>query len=266
MSGELSNYGEAALLDHLLKNTAFTPPTNCYFGISRADPGDDGTTIDEPTGEGSYARVQIVGATGWDAASGRQITNNGEYAFPQVTSAINGATHIVLFDAATNGNYLGKAAITADFEVGSIPTIEDGAFVLGWATGGLSTYAANKLLEHYVGKSTYSQLTNLYAFLSEGSPGDDFSGVNEPSGNGYARVAANSWTAVSAGAADNSALIQFPKATGDWRSGNNLTYAGLYDASSAGNGLVYFALTTAVAINTNERPQFAIGDFNFTID
>lgn len=270
MSGELSNYAEDGLLEHLLKGTAFPFAAQVrYFGIHVGDPTDTGAGGAEASG-GTYARVQILG-TGWNTASGRAITNNGDYAFAEMTTQITGATHWTLWDASSAGNYLGKAAIPGgpvDFEIGSTPTIPDGTFSIGWNSGGLSDFAANALCGHLALKAEYDpSLTGLFAFLSEGNPGDSFSGIQEPSGNGYARPdVTSSFLPVSGGATDNDVLIQFNKATGDWRSGNTLTHAGLYDAITAGNPLVYFALTTGVAINANERPQFAIGDFNFTID
>jgi hypothetical protein len=268
MAGELGDFAENGLLDHLLKGTAFPfAGQTRHFAISRADPGDNGATADEPTGEGNYVRISINGAE-WNAAAGRQITNNVDKSFPVLTSAINGATHWMLFDASTGGNYLGKAAIpgTPNFEIGSSPTIEAGTFVAGWQTGGLATPFSNQLLDHLMVKTEFSQLANLYAFLSEGSPGDDFAGVAEPSSNGYARVIANVWDATAAGATQNTNAVTFPKATGDWRTGNNLTFFGLYDALTAGNGVVYGPLDAAVAVNNNERPRWDVGQFAFTID
>lgn len=268
MAGELSNYGESGLFAHLLKGTAFPFAAQVrYFGISAGDPTDDGSGNSEAHG-GAYARKAITGAQ-WDAASGRQSINNVDVTFDQITVQITGATHWTFWDASSGGNYLGKAAIPGapvNFEVGSTPIIESGTFVIAFNSGGLSTYAANLLLDHYVVKTEFTQLANLYAFLSEGNPGDDFSGVTEPVGNGYARVVANTWTESPQATFSNTSQLNFPKATGDWRLGNNLAYCGLYDALTVGNGLCYGALGTAQAINTNERPYFAAGGFAMTID
>lgn len=56
-------------------------PTNWFVGLSRADPNDDGTGFNEPTGIGSYARVQVVNnVTNFPAATtsaGRTTQKNG---------------------------------------------------------------------------------------------------------------------------------------------------------------------------------------------
>ena len=111
---------------------------------------------------------------------------------------------------------------------------------------GISTYLANKLLDHQVGKTSYTMPT-VYVGLSSTTPTATGTNVTEPSSGSYARVATSgtTWNAASAGSLTNATGIAFPTATGDWLSAANLTHAVLYDASSGGNFLGFSALATA---------------------
>ncbi len=275
MAGELSDAAEIGLLDHLVLGAAYPFGSEVrYLGFHVGDPGEDGQSGTEASGSG-YARVAVVGAD-WNAATGRQIDNNGDIEFPAViTTDLTGNTHWTLWNHATlgaAGNYLGKAAMPSSpvtFEVGATPTIEDATLVLAWNSGGLSNYAAAALLEHLVVKTQMTQ-PSCFAFLSSADPTDSFGSVNEPTigTNAYARALGASafGTGAAAGAKDNDAIILFPKATGQWLSGTPLTHAGLYDAASGGNPLAYFVLSSPISVDANERPRFPVGDFNFTIN
>jgi hypothetical protein len=70
--------------------------------------------------------------------------------------------------------------------------------------GSFSNYLENELLDHVFGAAAYSAPATLYVGLSTADPTDDDSGLAEPSGNGYARVAvtnnATNFPAASGGA------------------------------------------------------------------
>ncbi len=53
----ISNYYEDMILNHMIRNQAFTPPSAIYVSLHTADPGETGTS--EVTG-GSYARQVIT--------------------------------------------------------------------------------------------------------------------------------------------------------------------------------------------------------------
>jgi hypothetical protein len=66
-----SNYLENKLLDHAFRNTSYTPPSAVYVALSTADPGEDGSTIAEPSGN-NYARVAATfGAASAGTIKGR---------------------------------------------------------------------------------------------------------------------------------------------------------------------------------------------------
>jgi len=105
-----SDYLELELLDHLFGKGAYTPPT-IYVAASTADPDEDGSGVSEPSGNG-YARVQTSGVT-YNAASGGSLTSAAAIEWPEATGAWGTITHIALYDAATNGNFLGGGALAA---------------------------------------------------------------------------------------------------------------------------------------------------------
>lgn len=129
-----------------------------------------------------------------------------------------------------------------------------------------STYLANKLLDHTVGKTSYTMPTN-YMGLSSTTPTTAGANVTEPSSGAYARVATSgtSWNAASAGAVTNSATLTFPTATADWVAGANLTYGVAFDASTSGNLLYFGALTTAKPVLNGDTVSIAPGGVSISL-
>jgi len=133
-----SNYTAQALLNSLFGNTsnfgALASVPTIYVGLSSTAPTETGTNVTEPS-TGSYARVQTAN-TDWAAATSADpsvVANDEIVTFPQADADwLAGAdlTHFVLYDAATNGNFLGAGALdtakpvldgdTASFAVGDL--------------------------------------------------------------------------------------------------------------------------------------------------
>ena len=120
--------------------------------------------------------------------------------------------------------------------------------------------------------------TNVYFALLTAAL-SDAGGGTEVTGGSYARVnmpttttnfdntqQANT-TAVSSGTSGttrNSVAITFPAPTANW---GVATHIGVYDAASAGNLLLWNALTASKTINNGDpAPAFAINAFTFQID
>ncbi len=101
--GSFSDYTEDALLNHLFGKGDYTPPT-IYVGLSTADPGDNGTELSEPTGNG-YARVETAAAD-WNVATGGLLNNANTILFGPATGDWGTLTHFALFDAVTAGHLL----------------------------------------------------------------------------------------------------------------------------------------------------------------
>jgi hypothetical protein len=121
---QASDYLEDKLLDHVLRNTAFTSPTTVYVGLftegdsagQNTDLLEEGTLTNEVSGNG-YTRK----AATFSAASGGSITTSGNITFDPASGGNWGTiTHIAILDASTLGNVLFYGALTTS------KTIEDG--------------------------------------------------------------------------------------------------------------------------------------------
>ena len=124
----MSDYLENKLVDHILRNTAFTMPTTIYVGLYTAAPSDAGGGT-EVTG-GSYARVQVgpsVSAwlstngttSGASSGTGGVTSNAADITFPAPSANWGVVTHFGIFDAITTGNLIMWAALTASKTVNS---------------------------------------------------------------------------------------------------------------------------------------------------
>lgn len=114
-----SNYLEKKILDHVFGKTAFTAPANIFAGLSTADPGDDGSTLAEPSGN-NYSRVSTAPAD-WNAATlgAGTLTNLNAVTFPVASGSWGTVTHLALFDASSGGNLLYKGALTPSQAIGN---------------------------------------------------------------------------------------------------------------------------------------------------
>ena len=101
-----TDYLEQKILNHVLRNIAYTPPAAVYLALfSNATTDAGGGT--ELSGLG-YARQQAT----FGAPSGNQVQNSSQITFPIATgtwSVTNGA----IFDAPTGGNMLYHGPLTA---------------------------------------------------------------------------------------------------------------------------------------------------------
>ncbi len=102
----LSNYLENAVLNHVLRNTAYTQPASLHVGLFTAAPSDTGGGT-EVTG-GAYARQ----AATFGAASNGSSSNTADLTFPVATASWGTVSHLAIFDAATGGNLLWHGALS----------------------------------------------------------------------------------------------------------------------------------------------------------
>ena len=125
----------------------------------------------------------------------------------------------------------------------------------------------NEVLDHVFGNAAYSAPATLYVALSTSDPLDSNSGLAEPAGNGYARVAVvnnlTNWPAAAGGLKSNGTAITFPLATGAW---GTITHFAILDDPTAGNQLGHGVLTNTRVVGDGDQPRFAIGEFDITLD
>ena len=108
--GAFSNYIEDKIVEHFLRNNPTTPPVTVYVGLFETDPGE--ATAGTETAYINYAR-QTATWTALDANG--QTKNAATLTFPANGNAAASVTitHLCLFDAATAGNRLFYAALSA---------------------------------------------------------------------------------------------------------------------------------------------------------
>jgi hypothetical protein len=129
-----------------------------------------------------------------------------------------------------------------------------------------TTYLANKLLDHQLGKAAFTMPT-IYVAMSSTTPAIAGTGVTEPSGGAYARVAtsAATWNSAAAGSTSNALAITFPTASADWLAAANLTYGVLYDAVTAGNCIGYGVLSVPKNVLNGDTASIAVGGITVTL-
>lgn len=145
-------------------------------------------------------------------------------------------------------------------------------------SGSMSDYLENKLIDALLRGQAYTMPATTYWSLYTACP-TDAGGGTEVTGGSYARVAvtsslanwagtqsAGSTTASSGtgGTTSNNGAVTFPAPTAAW---GVVTCFGGFDAASAGNLLIWAALTTNKTINNGDAaPSFAAGSLTFQVD
>ena len=107
-----TNFLETEILDHVFAGAAYTAPSTKYIGLFTAAPGETGGGT-EVSGNG-YTRKAMAFAT-----SGATTSNNAAVEFPTATGTWGTITHVGIFDAATSGNLMVYATLTASKTVAS---------------------------------------------------------------------------------------------------------------------------------------------------
>lgn len=133
----------------------------------------------------------------------------------------------------------------------------------------LSNTYDQKCLNDIFGGTDMAPPATLYFGLSTTAPAKDATGVTEPSGLGYARVAmtnnATNFPAATSSAGvttkQNGTVITFPQASGSWGTPG---YWVVYDAASTGTLIAYGTITTPKAIGNGDTPSFSANGIQIT--
>jgi hypothetical protein len=97
-----TDYLENKIIDHILRNQAFTPPAAVYVGLFTTNPtADTGAGGTECSGT-SYVRKSLA----LDAGNAGATSNTSEVAFPTAGSNWGSITGFGVWDAASSGNLL----------------------------------------------------------------------------------------------------------------------------------------------------------------
>jgi hypothetical protein len=257
----ISDYLETKILNHVLRNTAYTTPgTAVYVSLHTADPTDAGTGT-EVSGT-AYARVQV---TAWDVPASRATQNTNAITWSAAGSNWGTVTHIGIWDALTTGNMLFYGQLTPSKAVGTGATFSIGAGDLDVTLdGAFSNYLSHALLSHILRNTAYtSPGTSVYVALYTASPTQADSGT-EVSGSSYARVQVTAWDAPGAtdGATQNTNAITFATPSGSWGA---VTHTGIRDALTTGNLLFWGAVGASFTPTSGDTVQFAAGALDVTV-
>lgn len=116
-----SDYLEDKLLDHVLRNTAYTSPTTVYVALFTSDDStgltaenlEAGTITNECTG-GAYTRQTAT----FDAISGGSTSNSSNLTWTTASDGNWGTiTHVAVMDASSAGNVLFYGALDTAREI-----------------------------------------------------------------------------------------------------------------------------------------------------
>lgn len=131
-----------------------------------------------------------------------------------------------------------------------------------------SNYLENKVLDHVLRNTAYSQPSGLYVGLFTGSAlanleAGTLTDEVSDSGTAYARKAIT-FGAASNGSSSNSATVTFDAATADW---GTITAIAIMDGTTVGsdNVLFYGNLTTAKLIENGDTLQFVTNNVTVSL-
>jgi hypothetical protein len=130
-----------------------------------------------------------------------------------------------------------------------------------------TNYLELKLLDLVLGEIAFTSPATVYLALHTADP-TEVGNVAEVSGNAYARVAvtnnATNFPAASGGSKSLNVDQTFPTPTpAGW---GVVTHFSIWDASSAGNCLIYGALTASKTINAGDVVKFTATNLTVTMD
>ena len=103
----MTDYLEDNLLNHVLRNTAFTSPTTVYVALFTTATNDAGGGTE--VAGGSYARQAIT----FSVPTGGVTSNTAIVTFPTASAGWGTITHFAIFDAVSGGNMLYHGALAA---------------------------------------------------------------------------------------------------------------------------------------------------------
>lgn len=267
----LTAYGQKKLGDLVLGIAAWTMPTT-RLGIFRESPGENGSLTSEFTG-GSYARQALAAAMGAADATTGISTSSSAITFPSNTanhgfagwvgildSATLGAGNVIAYTQLSNGRVINNGDPAVVIDAGRLVFS-----IVGAVSIMLTSYAMKKLVDHALGKSSYS-LPTVYMGLLGSNPTIAGTQSSEVGVGAYVRrLLTSSMDAVDAtsGLTTNNADIEFPDPTANYP---DVNYAFGADAISAGNMLFATQLPSTLDINAGAAPVvFPAGSIDFGI-
>ena len=102
-----TNFLETEILDHVFAGAAYTAPGTKYLALFTAIADGEAGSVTELSGS-AYARQTVAFTT-----SGNTTSNNAAVEFPTATGSWGTVTHVGVYDAASSGNLMAYATLSA---------------------------------------------------------------------------------------------------------------------------------------------------------
>jgi hypothetical protein len=132
--------------------------------------------------------------------------------------------------------------------------------------GSINDGTETRILDHIVGKTSYTMPGTVYLALFTTAV-NDAGGGTECTGGSYARklTAGSDWVAASAGASSNATVITFVTPTGSWGTATHFAIMASVSGTTAADYIGWSDLTTSQAIGTGNTVSFAIGALTLSL-
>ena len=245
----MSNYLRNELLDHLTGVGAYTAPASLHVQVHTGDPGADGTN--------NLSEVTARTTATFGAAAARVASNDASIDFDNVTlSADETWSGVSVWDAASAGNCLfyGNLASGVLMQNGDSFAFDIGDLDISLA-GAYTTFLANELLDHTLGNGTYTAPAGLHAAMHLADP--TVSGTVSPAAE-TTRADIGAFSAAVAGATANLAVATISNVS----TAETYSHVVVHDAATAGNPLLFGALTNSRVMAVGDDAEFAIGELD----
>lgn len=127
--------------------------------------------------------------------------------------------------------------------------------------GSLSDYAENMMLDHILGTTTYTPKATIYLAISTTNPDDAIGNLTEPVGGSYARVAI-AFDAASVRKVVQTAVAEFPTATGDW---GTISHYAIMEDITGGNMIAHGALVASRSVTSGKTFSITGGEIEISM-
>lgn len=126
----------------------------------------------------------------------------------------------------------------------------------------ITTFAADKVLDHLLGRTAYTMPTVFVGLFTTNPTEPAGTGGVEATGGSYARVALSTGVgslmgAAASGSSTSTSAITFAQATANW---GTITGLGFFDAVTGGNLLASGPLAANEVVNSGDTFSFPTGN------
>jgi hypothetical protein len=266
-----STFLENKILDHVLRNTPYSPPSPLYIGLYYSNPAT--STVEPEVNGNNYARISSPSFS----VSGSMATSNAQLFFPRADNSWGVVKYYGLKSALSGGDLLFYGRIVDPrygdmtppqgrlISTGDILRASTNNIVISMG-GAYSTYLSENLLDFLLNGVAFSSPgLDVFAALYTTLPAADDSGGVEVSAADYSRlrISGSSWSAPANGVSYNVISLNFTSsAAEDWGTIRGIC---LRDDATGGNMLFRGALSPVASILEGDSYEIASGKLSTTI-